>query len=280
MLQDRDTLLEAAGIQRHDRVLIARADDGLLIWESFRRTPEGLTCGIVRNTAAEETLLRYAASLEGEEKPVIGVLNGLPSILPSIEEAKALFGSGVFDHILAREPWRGEKDPYAAFTRFALAARALITDGGSAVILQSPPAMGQRLSAFVGDGDEGLAKRLAAAEDMFFARGGDNDGGADASPWSWTADDVKAAFSAAGFFAEVTVTILERREERIIGESDLAHWFDREKSPWGKFISEKLGTADFLEAQKRIGEKAKTGPLVWQWRSVLLKAALATMRPQ
>jgi putative ATPase len=220
------------------------------------------------------------------------VLNGLPSvlpsILPSIEEAKALFGSGIFDHIIAREPWRGEKDPYTAFARFAQAARELLADGGSAVILQSPPAMGQRLSAFIGD--EGLAARLAAAEDQFFARsgansggdknGGANNGGADASPWSWTAEDVQAAFSAAGFFAEamVTITTIERREERIVGESDLAHWFDREKSPWGKFISEKLGTADFLEARKRIGEKAKTGPLTWQWRSVLLKAAL--VKPQ
>ena len=266
LLQDRDALLEAAAPKRHDRVLIARADDGLLLWESFRRAPEGLSCGLVGNTAAQETLLRYAASLEGDEKPVIGVLGGFPSkLLPSKEEAKTLFGSGVFDRIIAREPWRGEKDPCAAFARFAEAARELLADGGAVITLQSPPGMGQRLSAFIGD--EALAARLAAAEDAFF-----KGNGPDASRWSWTAEDIAAAFAAAGFSADVT--IVERREERIIGENDLAHWFDPEKSPWGTFISEKLGEADFADVKAHIGGQAKSGPLEWRWRSVLVKAAV------
>jgi putative ATPase len=274
LLQDRDALLEAAGLKRHDRVLIARAEDGLLVWESFRRTPEGLTCGLVGNAAAQETLLRYAASLEGEEKPVIGVLGGLPSIaLPTKEEAKTLFDTGVFDHIIAREPWRGEKDPYAAFTRFAQAARELLADGGSVVTLQSPPYMGQRLSAFVGD--EALAARLAAAEDTFFgpvSLRAATEERASGTRWSWTAEDVAAAFAAAGFSAEATVTIIDHREERIIGENDLAHWFDPEKSPWGTFIRETLGAADFADVKVHIGGRAKSGPLEWRWRSVLVKA--------
>ena len=276
LLQDRDALLEAAAPKRHDRVLIARADDGLLLWESFRRAPEGLSCGLVGNTAAQETLLRYAASLEGDEKPVIGVLGGVPSQeapsarLPSKQEAKTLFGTSAFDRIIAREPWRGEKDPYAAFARFTKAARELLADGGAVVTLQSPPGMGQRLSAFVGD--EALAARLAAAEDAFFKRDGATRD-TPASRWSWTAEDVVAAFSAAGFSVDATadVTIIERREERIIGESDLAHWFDREKSPWGTFIGEKLGEADFAEVKARIERQAKSGPLEWRWRSVVIK---------
>ena len=266
LLQDRDALLEAAALKRHNRALIARADDGLLLWESFRRTPEGLSCGIVGNAAAEETLLRYAASLEGDEKPVIGALGSSPSkLLPSKEEAKTLFGTGVFDRIIAREPWRGEKDPRAAFARFAEAARELLADGGAVVTLQSPPHAGQRLSAFIGD--EALAARLAAAEDAFFKGEGATP---DASRWSWTAEDIAAAFSAAGFSAAVTV--VERHEERIIGESDLAHWFDPEKSPWGMFISKTLGEADFADVKARIGGRAKSGPLDWRWRSALVKA--------
>jgi putative ATPase len=239
-------------------VLIVRADDGLLLWESFRRTPEGLTCGIVRHEAAKETLLRYAASLEGEEKPEIAVLPGLPSKI----EAQTLFGTGVFDYIIVREPWRGEKDPRAAFARFAQAARDLLAAGGAVCTLQSPPESGQRLSAFIPVEQDALSARLAAAEDAFF--------GDPAQPWSWTTEDVTAAFAAAGF--STTVTDIAHREERIVGAADLAHWFDHEKSPWGKFIFEKIGENDFTETKNQIGSQTKTGPLVWQWRSVLVKA--------
>jgi putative ATPase len=289
MLEDRDAMLEAAAIRRHDRVLIARADDGLLLWESFRRVPEGLACGIVGNAAAQETLLRYAASLEGDEKPVVGTLGGLPakaspssSALPSKEEAKTLFGTGVFDHILAREPWRGDKDPRTAFARFAEGARELLADGGSVVVLQSPPGMGQRLSAFIGD--EGLAARLAAAENAFFkgkdppcpgegAPSLEDNVPPDVSRWSWTAEDVAAAFAAAGF--SPTATVIDHREERIIGETDLAHWFDPAKSPWGTFIHETLGEADFADVKARISGQAQSGPLAWRWRSVLVKATVS-----
>ncbi|MDR1230607.1 MAG: recombinase RarA, partial [Spirochaetaceae bacterium] len=262
MLQDRDALLDAAALKRHDRVLIVRADDGLLLWESFRRTPEGVTCGVVKAETAKETLLRYAASLEGDEKPAIEVLPGLPG-LPSKEQAKALFGTGVFDYIMAREPWRGEKDPRAAFALFAKAARELLADNsnnGAVITLQSPPGAGQRLSAFIEDAD--LASQLAAAEDAFFAE--------DTAPWAWTAEDLAAAFTAAGF--SPAVTDIEHREERIIGEADLAHWFDGEKSPWGKFIGEKVGETAFAEMKARIGAQSKTGPLVWRWKSVLFQA--------
>jgi putative ATPase len=242
-------------------VLIVRADDGLLLWESFRRTPEGLTCGIVRHDSAKETLLRYAASLEGDEKPEIAVLPGLPSK----PEAQTLFGTGVFDYIIAREPWRGEKDPRAAFARFAQAARGLLAEGGTVCTLQSPPESGQRLSAFIPIEQDALSARLAAAEDAFF--------GDPAQPWSWTTEDMTAAFAAAGF--STAVTDIAHREERIVGAADLAHWFDPEKSPWGKFIFARMGATDFVEAKTQIGSQTKTGPLVWRWRSILVKAAVA-----
>jgi putative ATPase len=268
LLQDRDALLAAAGIKRHERVLIARADDGLLLWESFRRTPEGLACGIVSSQKAKDTLLRYAASLEGEEKPAIEALSGLPSK----EDAAALFGTGAFDYLLAREPWRGEQAPRAAFARFAEGARALLAQGGAALTLQSPPCMGQRLSAFITDAV--LAGTLIPAENAFFT--GEPAGtAADApndAPWAWTAHDLTAAFSAAGFAVETA--LIGHAEERLIGAGDLSLWFDGEKSPWGRYMQARLDAADFTHIKACLGERAKTGPLLWQWQSVMVKARL------
>jgi hypothetical protein len=85
-------------------------------------------------------------------------------------------------------------------------------------------------------------------------------------------ETITSAFFTAGF--SLAVTDIEHREERIVGETDLAHWFDRAKSPWGKFIGEKVGEAAFAEMKARISAQSKTGPLVWRWKSVLVKASV------
>ncbi|MDR0486990.1 MAG: AAA family ATPase, partial [Treponema sp.] len=51
LLGDRDTVFTAASPARHDRVLISLANDGLLLWESLRRCPDGLTAALVTSTA-------------------------------------------------------------------------------------------------------------------------------------------------------------------------------------------------------------------------------------
>jgi putative ATPase len=289
LMADRDALFEAAKIKRHHRALIACAGDGLLLWESRRLTPEGLTCGLVRDTAEKDALCRYAELLEGgmrpstdaaadiaaDEPPFIAVSAGLPTP----EEAKEWFDCSRFDCILAREPWRtpswtpshGGENGAPLFADFAAAARALLAEGGIVVTLQSPPALGQRLSAFL-DADAGaLREQLLEAEEAFFSSATSSASSTDRARWTWTALTLEAAFSGTGF--SVTQTVLERTEARVISAGDIAGWFDAEKSPWGAFIHARLGETAFNAVRARITEKAKDGPLTWKWKTILLKCA-------
>ncbi|MDR1057920.1 MAG: AAA family ATPase, partial [Treponema sp.] len=59
-LSDRDHIFEQCTVRRSDRILIPAANDGLLLWESLRRAPEGLSAALVDSEAAKEALLRYA----------------------------------------------------------------------------------------------------------------------------------------------------------------------------------------------------------------------------
>ena len=264
LLADRDAIL-GQGIARHDRVLIPSANDGLLLWESLRRAPEGMSAALVDTEAARDALLRYAASLDEIERPQIAVFPA--GSLPTPEEAERLFATGVFDHIFAREPWRKGADA-AVFRLFAEAARQLIAPQGNIVILQSPPALGERISRILRDECGALAAfvaKLEEAESAFFA--GQKD-----PRLSWDQTTLETCFEDAGFNTHLSV--LEQKEERLITARDLNAWFDWQKSSWGAFIAGILGEESFLEAKALLGERIRQGPLVWRWKSLLLSVSI------
>jgi putative ATPase len=268
---DRDRILGSFRINRHDRILVARGDDGLLLWECLRRVPEGLCACLVGTDGARETLLRYAATLDEEEQPRIAVIAGEGSGLPAPADADRWFGCPVYDHIAAREPWRRigrEKTAAVLFREFAEGAFDLLAPGGTLVLLQSPPLLGERISRFAGAGK--LAERLREAEEAFF--GGD-------PSLSWDPRSLESAFREAGFEPDAEnsagsamITLIDQKEERLITGADLGLWFDTEHSRWGSFIRDKIGDEDFASLRNIMGELVKQGPLGWNWKSLLLAA--------
>jgi putative ATPase len=269
LLGDRNRILGAVKINRHDRILISGGDDGLLLWESLRRVPEGLCACLVESESARETLIRYAGTLGEEEQPHIAVREPGGGPFPGPEEAEQRFGTAVFDHIFAREPWRrvrragnargAKKAGGPAFRDFAEGAFALLAEGGNVVLLQSPPGLGERISRFIGAGE--LADKLREAEEAFFS--GD-------SPLFWESGEAEAAFREAGF--EAAGEIIDQKEERLISAADLGLWFDGERSRWGGFIKSRLGDKDFAALEALMREAVATGPLTWNWKSILLRA--------
>jgi putative ATPase len=268
LLADRDAIFAQASVARHDRLLIPAANDGLLVWEGLRRAPEGLCAALVDTEAAREALLRLASALDITEQPEIAASgnNGLPAP----EEAEKLFGTPVFDHILAREPWKrgfatgGSAE--TAFSGFARAGMALLAPGGNLVILQSPPALGERISRIIAAecaAAPALAEKLAAAETAFFT---DTASGW----WTWDRESLEKSFNREGF--ETAVTVLDESEERLLGERDIASWFDTGRSSWASRIVQSTGERDFAAIRELLAERAKAGPLLWKWKSLLLTA--------
>jgi putative ATPase len=266
LLSDRERILGAAKIKRHDRILIAAGGDGLLLWESLRRAPEGLCACLVENEAARDTLLHYAATLDEAEQPRITVC---PAAFPSPSQAEEWFGSPVFDHLFARELWRrlsasSAGDIAGVFRDFAENAREILAPEGDLAILQSPPRLGERISRILREdceAEQALAGKLEEAEEAFFSEQG-------GSFMHWDGADLEGAFRERGF--EARVTVVEQKEERLISSRDLGAWFDREHSRWGSFIGKRLGDAEFTRIEELLRERIKKGPLVWKWKSLLL----------
>ena len=264
LLSDRDAIFNAVSPSRSSRILIPFADDGLLLWESLRRCPEGLTAALVSNEAAREALFRYATSisLDDTEYPEIAVQeNALPAALPAPERAAEWFSSRVFDYILIRESKRKSREDI--FSGLAISAKPLLAPGGLLALLYSPPALGQRISRIVAKeyGDRRLAENISKAEDTFFSL---------PDFQSWDAAGLSKSFESQDF--KVKIEILEQEEERLVGPKDIDAWFNRENSRWGAFMAQTLNEEDFTETEKILRQRIQAGPLLWKWKSILLLA--------
>ncbi|MDR1238643.1 MAG: AAA family ATPase [Treponema sp.] len=295
LLSDRNRIFEAAAPARHDRILIPQANDGLLLWEGLRRTPEGLCAALVDREAAREALLRYARVLDEAELPEIAVHAG--AALPSPDECGAWFSSPRFDHILLREPFRrgpgkpssrreiaaGDPAPdgtAGVFRALAEQAAKLLVPGGGVAILCSPPALGERISRILREAcgaEEPVCALLEAGEGEFFSgSSGKKPPGTAASGgpdfYAWDGETLAGAFRAAGFDAEAGT--IEQSEERPLTRQDLALWFDRDHSRWGAFIGEKLGAGNFNRVRTLLENRIAEGPIRWKWKSIMLRAVL------
>ena len=277
LLEDRDLLFAKLPVQRHDRILVCNADEGLMLWEALRRTPEGLSAGIVQSDQSRRTLLHFAkqtmASLEEVELPRLMVLTDQD--IPEKAEAEEQLDSPEFEYILCRDLFRRPLPGMTVGERiehFARKARSLLAKGGKLVIIASPPRRGQRIANLM----EREKTRLEEDQEAVLARLLPQLRVAEARFWesyrfAWEAEDLESALRHAGF--EVSSTSLGRTEERLIGETDLRAWFDTEKSSWGKSIGDELGEETMACLRELLGILARQGPLAWHWEAIKLDAA-------
>jgi len=260
LLRNRDVIFTTASPSRQGRVLIPLANDGLLLWESLRRCPEGLTAALVNAPSAKDALLRYAQTLDEAEKPLIAVTEEL---LPSARQCEEWFSCSVFDHILIRSARLSAETPETA-AQIAAGAKQLLAKNGGLVLFFSPPRYGERISRILADEcNEGkLAEKLEQAEKTFFGENG--------VTGFWDDEEMSAVFKKQGF--TVNIQTLDQREERLITEKDLAAWFNTGQSRWGSFMSKTLEKQDFAGVEQALKLRITKGPVKWLWKSVCLRA--------
>ena len=262
LLNDRDVIFSAAKPKRQDRVLIPMAADGLLLWESIRRCPEGLSAGVVSSPEAREALLSYAKVLDDTEKPQIAVIKD--KILPDAKQCEEYFSCSQFDHILLRASRLNAKDANINFDILAADAKSLLVKNGNFIILCSPPRLGEKISRLLNEecSQNKLAKKLEKAEAAFF----NDTGGVDL----WDENELITSLEKQGF--TVDTLEIDQKEERLITEKDLSAWFNTEQSRWGSFMEKTLEKEDFSAIEDALRLRISKGPLLWRWKSLCIKS--------
>ena len=253
--QIRDTLMGLANLSTDDRVLIYRADGGLLLWPSTRITLNGCTAGIFEHQEALQSALRYAETFEFLNRPITAVLpspnrymetssNMVPagSMVNAEKKGCELFPDLAFDAVLSYNPAATADDFSAFFSRIAQEHTA-----GTRIIFAFPlPQQGLRLSALLppDDAAEQSVNRFTAAETAFFSDSKNK-------RIAWTERTVAELAEKAGYRVQLLKKI-DYQEKRLITQAELNRWFSAE-SEYGTAIRSAFA-ADEAELEKIIGQ--------------------------
>ncbi len=301
LMHIRDNLLSIADLKRHHRSLIWNADDGLLLFEVTRRTPEGLTMGACRYSKGIELLNQYAVNLEDIDKPLLSPVQGEEIFsIENFRNTLLSFGNVLLDRIFFKDAFAKKEDMIqlsrslkSAFTRIEKTSKdiafseneelnknkeAIFAEGASGVFSQRIPKKGSRLKNLIEEQifnfkipddfwKENLTK-MEAAENDFYEDSSN-------SLFTWDEEDFKKTFSNEGFTVLARTEILT--EKRRITNQDLEKWFS-EESAYGKKMIAALGQENLNKIKAFLCEECPKR--LFQWKSLYLFAQITLPHEQ
>ena len=279
LLALRNAATQKAALNRHHCCLVFGADDGLLLWEVWRRTPEGCTAGLCRTKRGFEVLEQYGQNLGDLEKPILAVAPDAKNAETQTPYAwlapgslKAQFPDIAFDRFFMRDPFvkKHEIEPFAEKLAALLSDVSVTAKDGCCIILQKLPCKSQRLSQLflplnITAEQRTLFTKMNEAEDGFYSGKASPDSVKDI--FAWNTDDVKAALEKAGL--SVTIEEADFAEKRVLTDDDIERWFSVTSS-YGKTISESMGDADFKKAADAVRVLSRNRTFQWKQTTLII----------
>lgn len=297
LLGIRDTMSSLANLARHHRCLIWNADDGLLLWDIARKTPEGITCGVCRTQKGKEVLEQYSRTLGNLDKPILQfrpetVQNDFMTPKNFFDIlVKFQYNGTIFDRIFFRDPFISKQSIKALVEAFSAVTQ--ITHKGKAftdmldednidedeklieyespfakdwkiVISQKIPSSGQRISALIKEqvlspnAAIPFMQTLSKMEEVEKSFFGDTTN----NLFNWNTQSIIEEFRNAGFEIKCASQLL--KEKRRISQQEIHKWFDMNHSVYGRRMQESLTTEE-LEKIIHLLENAATNTIFnWQ----------------
>lgn len=258
LLSIRDAMTNLAKLTRHTRSLVWNADDGLLLWDVSRKTPEGVTAGICRSEKGKEIMEQYGRTLDDLDRPILSVRPQTSENYLSNDNFKAILEDFskkdiIFDIIFFRDPFTSQDS--ADVLAYSLnECGSLLSKDFSVIISQRIPSHGQRISDLVRNqvltgnmGDfpqkfEYILKKMELAENEFF-------GDSENPLFNWNAESIAESFRKYGFEVKSASKVVT--EKRRISEAEISKWFDSENSAYGTSLAAAVGNED-LERIKNL----------------------------
>ena len=295
LLSIRDAMTNLAKLTRHTRSLVWNADDGLLLWDVSRKTPEGVTCGICRSEKGKEIMEQYGRTLDDLDRPILQIRPQTNENYLSGESFKEILKSFaqkdiIFDRIFFRDPFTSQDSAdVLAYSLNEIASPAARNDGVTArndshaelvsasfsvIISQRIPSHGQRISDLVrnqvlsGKTEdlpqkfEYILKKMELAENEFF-------GDSENPLFNWNAESISQAFKNYGFEVKSASKVVT--EKRRISESEINKWFDSANSSYGKVLSASVGNEDMEKIKNLLITAAQKTLFNWNMEIEFLK---------
>ncbi len=240
----RDEMISLADLKRHSRSFIVDADDGLLLWQVLRKTPEGATYGRCRTEEGKAILEQYGSTLDELDKPILFVGKIGSEIESEIE----------VDVVFMRDPFRKIVDAMEFSVEDKCGLKADALSNARIVFSQRIPKNGQRISSFVEKiCDKKIVEKMKKAEAKIYSK--------ESELFSWDGEAIAQALEELGFAVRHEAKIVE--EKRRVSEAEIDKWFDSEKSAYGKAIFDELGN-DMEKLKRTMTELSRKQLFTWK----------------
>ena len=244
----RDAICTRAGIQRHERVLVVRADNGLLLAEACRAVPEGGVWGQVSSPKVAAGLnLRYS-ELPELDRPVLAT--NLEELDPSLRFERVLGMD------LLGKPQEAE-DLLSALTK-------VLAGGGRMVFSQSLPLMGQRVHSLLDfRAEDKLGTLLREVEENLWANHPN-------PSLRWTEAALRDLLACLPLSADLE--LLETVDQRFVSVGEIRSWLNPQ-SALGAGLGKNGLSADKLAGLSlRMEQELGNQTVPWQRVTVLVAA--------
>ncbi len=264
----RNAMIQLADLTRHTRSLVWNADDGLLLWEVSRKTPEGVTAGLCYTQRGLEILEQYGRTLSDLDRPV---LMKRPESIENYLNAKVFAGvlenyseqGMIFDRIFFRDPFNCQDSVDVLAYALETLPEELISKDFKVVISQRIPSKGQKLWELIYNqvltqntraGFESILTKMKECEEEFF-------GNQENPLFAWNGATIEKAFKERNF--EVKAAGKTITEKRRITETEINRWFDSENSSYGSAMEKGIGSEDLRKIKNLLVSASQNRLFNW-----------------
>ena len=244
----RDAICTRAGMQRHDRVLVVRADNGLLLAEACRAVPEGGVWGqVVSPKAAAGLNLRYSA-LPELDRPVL--TSNLEDLDPELR----------FERVLGMDMLGGLQEAEALLSVLT----TVLVGGGRMVFSQSLPLMGQRVHSLLDfRAEDKLDTLLREVEEDLWTNHPN-------PSLRWTEADLRDLLARLPLSAELE--LLETVDQRFVSVKEIRSWFNPQSALGAALGHSGLSTDELAGLSLRMERELGNQTVPWQRVTILVTA--------
>lgn len=244
----RSLIFSKINIIRSDRVLVLNAGHGLLLWEAFRKTPEGLAVAVVRTPEENAYISHYLSSLDTVSAPVVFCNKDISLALDSLDTH--LEKGTHFEHILGRNLIKNKPDGSVLINKM----KEQLATGGDMVLCETIASEASRLSNFIHMGP--TQDILLKAEKLIY----DN---------YWSRKDLVELLHEN--FNSVELEDYSFTESRIANAQDVTRWMEKSYGP-AILKTDSSMTQDRLEKlTKELTATLCAAPLEWNTVCVVAK---------
>ena len=220
-------------------MLVLNADDGLLLWEACRRTPEGGVWGLV-SPPRMEALLEVGRNLNELERPQL--VTGLDQIQSDLS----------FEAFVGMDPCADPADAARLWSELA----AVLPEGSVGLCSQKLPRLGQRVYDLIEAEDLGdLQEQLKAVEEDIWQ---DNPNAGQ----NWDEGSLHEVMTAAGF--EVEVELQMRPELRYLDRQRVLAWFEPTHRLGTELLARGLSAREVARISHRFDQQLGNKTVSWQ----------------